>query len=203
MSMMKCVDAEFELVRVSNESLQISDRVAMSVYPNLTSEHCTKTLPLQILLQIRIHIFSTQGISDSAPIVLLPDVLLRLLKRMSKFPCFTKATHRAALTCFAVYTLRILTARHLHISPVPVRVGIEVLLADLLSAILLPHSKFENESFPAHVVSTTGKKQRRGYSTTLDVLELRLQGIYSVYRANIGRDILGHFVCVILQLAYA
>jgi hypothetical protein len=68
----------------------------------------------------------------------------------------------------------VLSARHLHVPPFSVRVGEEILLADLFSSVLLANRKLEHEGLAAHVVPTAGEEQRCSHATTLDELEFGL-----------------------------
>lgn len=193
--MMKSSNRKLKLVGVIHHGLQVRHSVAMSINVNLTTKRGSQSLPRNNLRQILIHPTHTHLLSLRTPIILLLNQLPRLLKSMSEIVALAHAAKWPSANP-AMHTLRILAAGHLHVSPRVIRVGEQVICADLLASVGLSDCVLDHVGFAADVVARAGEDERGGDAAGLDDLDLGVEGEDGVDGAGPGSDVVRHFIAV-------
>lgn len=154
---------ELEFVGMIHHCLKIRNSVTVSVDMDLAAKGCSKRFPEQLLWQILVHIFHANSIGLVAPVILALDQSSSLLESVSEVKAFAHAAEWSFVDA-SMDPLGVLSACHLHKSPVAIRVCEHVLRADFFAAVSGANGVLDSVSLAAHVV--TGPRKDEGGGDT-------------------------------------
>lgn len=158
---MESPNRELEFVGVIHHCLKIRNRVTVGVDMDLAAKGCSKRLPEQLLWQILVHILHANSIGLVAPVILALDHSPSLLESVSEVEAFAHAAEWPSIDA-SMDPFGILSACHLHKSPVAVWICKHVLRTDFWAAVSGANGVLDSVSLAAHVVTGSRKDEGGG-----------------------------------------
>ena len=187
-SVVEGADGEFEFVAVVNHGFEIGDGVAVSVDVDLATESGAQRFPEEFLGEVVLYVLDTDSLGFGAPVILLLDELLSLLKSVTELKALTHAAVWSTRFA-AVDSLGVLTTSHFHVAPLAARVSKHIFSADFTTAIGLANGMFDDERFTAHVVTRAWENKRCSDTSSLDDLDLGVKWVDAVNGTGPGCDV--------------